>query len=173
MYGDRDDPAGVLARLGRRMQAVMLPDDVCRRWWRPSGRPCGCRTSPSTSRVDVRSDRGVLHLSVRRVDPHSPSAAAEFGTPPAVRHTEPLTHYGGRWVGCGCPTGVRTTRWNQPTSSLLASLAAEVGPAVQAVRLHQDLLRSRAEVVALREDERRRLVAICTTVWVRRWPPSG
>ena len=28
MYGDRDDPAGVLARLGSRMQAVMLPDDV-------------------------------------------------------------------------------------------------------------------------------------------------
>ena len=28
MYGDRDDPAGVLARLGARMQAAMLPDDV-------------------------------------------------------------------------------------------------------------------------------------------------
>ena len=32
-----------------------------------------------------------------------------------------------------------------------------MGPAVEAVRLHEDLLRSRAEVVALREDERRRL----------------
>ena len=41
--------------------------------------------------------------------------------------------------------------------TLLGSLAGEIGPAVQAVRLHQDLLRSRAEVVALREDERRRL----------------
>jgi signal transduction histidine kinase len=40
---------------------------------------------------------------------------------------------------------------------LLRSLAREVGPAVQAVRLHTDLVRSRAEVVALREDERRRL----------------
>ena len=28
MYGNRDDPAGVLAGLGERMQAVMLPDDV-------------------------------------------------------------------------------------------------------------------------------------------------
>ena len=28
MYGDRDDPAGVLARLGTRMQAVMLPGEV-------------------------------------------------------------------------------------------------------------------------------------------------
>ena len=37
------------------------------------------------------------------------------------------------------------------------NVAGEIGPAVQAVRLHQDLLRSRAEVVALREDERRRL----------------
>jgi signal transduction histidine kinase len=40
---------------------------------------------------------------------------------------------------------------------LIRSLAREVGPAVEAVRLHEDLLRSRAEVVALREDERRRL----------------
>jgi two-component system NarL family sensor kinase len=40
---------------------------------------------------------------------------------------------------------------------LIRSLAAEIGPAVQAVRLHRDLLRSRAEVIALREDERRRL----------------
>jgi two-component system NarL family sensor kinase len=36
-------------------------------------------------------------------------------------------------------------------------LAQQVGPAVQAVRLHDDLVRSRAEIVALREDERRRL----------------
>ena len=28
MYGDRDDPAGVLARLGARLQAAPLPDDV-------------------------------------------------------------------------------------------------------------------------------------------------
>ena len=39
----------------------------------------------------------------------------------------------------------------------MASLAQQVGPAVQAVRLHADLVRSRAELVALREDERRRL----------------
>jgi signal transduction histidine kinase len=40
---------------------------------------------------------------------------------------------------------------------LVRSLANQVGPAVQAVRLHEDLLRSRADLVALREDERRRL----------------
>jgi signal transduction histidine kinase len=40
---------------------------------------------------------------------------------------------------------------------LIASLAQQIGPAVQAVRLHDDLVRSRAEVVALREDERRRM----------------
>ncbi len=28
MYGDRTDPAGALARLGARLQAVMLPGDV-------------------------------------------------------------------------------------------------------------------------------------------------
>ena len=45
MYGDRDDPAGVLARLGTRMQAVMLPERrASRRWWRPWPSRSGCRT---------------------------------------------------------------------------------------------------------------------------------
>ena len=41
--------------------------------------------------------------------------------------------------------------------ALLGSLAAQAGAAMQAVRLHADLARSRAALVALREDERRRL----------------
>ncbi len=41
--------------------------------------------------------------------------------------------------------------------ALIDALAQQVGPAVQAVRLHEDLVRSRAAVVASREDERRRL----------------
>jgi signal transduction histidine kinase len=41
--------------------------------------------------------------------------------------------------------------------ALLHSLAHQVGPAVLAVRLHDEVLRSRTEIVASREEERRRL----------------
>jgi signal transduction histidine kinase len=41
--------------------------------------------------------------------------------------------------------------------ALLRSLASQVGPAVLAVRLHEEVVRSRTEIVASREDERRRL----------------
>ncbi len=167
MYGDRDDPAGVLARLGRRMQATLLPDDVL---------PAVVETVGSSLRlpyvaIDVAEstsgptrgsglDRGVSPVAGSGpVEVSVPvfRVVAEHGTPRAVRHTELLTHHG-RTVGrLRVSDRGRDDPLGPPTSSLLASLAAEVGPAVQAVRLHQDLLRSRAEVVVLREEERRRL----------------
>jgi hypothetical protein len=55
---------------------------------------------------------------------------------------------------------------------LIRSLAREVGPAVQAVRLHEDLLRSRAEVVALRRTGAVGCGVIFTMDWDRHWRPS-
>ena len=83
--------------------------------------------------------------------------AAEHGAPVGTVHSETLTHHGddGR-SAAGVGRG-RDDPLEPADLELVRSLAREVGPAVQAVRLHEDLLRSRAEVVALREDERRRL----------------
>ena len=141
MYGERDDPAGVLARLGTRMQAVPLPDDVL---------PAVVETVAQSLRlpyvaIDLADADGDLPAGRGARDPGRP--AAHRDAHPPRRDGRPAA-------------GVRT-RSRRPAGAadleLLRSLAGEVGPAVQAVRLHQDLLRSRAEVVALREDERRRL----------------
>ncbi len=141
MYGDRDDPAGVLARLGRRMQGVMLPDEV-----------------PAVVVETVAQSLRVRYVAIDLADPSGQfRPTAEHGTAVGRVHVEPLQHHGtviGRLrVGQRGP--------DDPLEAadleLVRSLAAEIGPAVQAVRLHQDLLRSRAELVALREDERRRL----------------
>jgi two-component system NarL family sensor kinase len=141
MYGHRDDPAGVLAELGERMQAVMLPDDVL---------PVVVQTVASSLRlpyvaIDLADARGELRVT------------AEHGTPIGTVHTETLSHHGADIGRLRVSERGRDDPLEPADLELLRSLAREIGPAVQAVRLHTDLLRSRAEVVALREDERRRL----------------
>ena len=141
MYGDRDDPAGVLAGLGTRMQAVMLPGDVL---------PVVVETVAQSLRlpyvaIDLADGVGEFRL------------AAERGTPIGTVHTETLTHHGVAVGRLRVSDRGRDDPLEPVDLELIRSLAGEVGPAVQAVRLHEDLLRSRAEVVALREDERRRL----------------
>jgi signal transduction histidine kinase len=141
MYGDRDDPAGVLARLGTRMQAVMLPGEVL---------PVVVETVAQSLRlpyvaIDLTDGAGEFRL------------AAEHGAPVGDVHSETLTHHGETVGQLRVSERGRDDPLEPADLDLIRSLAGEVGPAVQAVRLHQDLLRSRAEVVALREDERRRL----------------
>ena len=141
MYGDRDDPAGVLARLGTRMQAVMLPNDVL---------PVVVDTVAQSLRlpyvaIDLADGMGAFRV------------AAEQGVPVGTVHNETLMHHGVAVGRLRVSERGRDDPLEPADLELIHSLAREVGPAVQAVRLHQDLLRSRAEVVALREDERRRL----------------
>jgi signal transduction histidine kinase len=141
MYGDRDDPAGVLARLGTRMQAVMLPGEVL---------PAVVETVAQSLRlpyvaIDLAVGTGGFQL------------AAEHGVPVGTVHSETLTHHGETVGRLRVSERGRDDPLEPADLELIRSLAREVGPAVQAVRLHEDLLRSRAEVVALREDERRRL----------------
>jgi signal transduction histidine kinase len=141
MYGERDDPAGVLARLGTRMQAVILPDEVL---------PAVVETVAQSLRlpyvaIDLADGSGQFRV------------AAEHGTPVGSVHNETLNHHGAEVGRLRVSERGRDEPLEPADLELVRSLAGEVGPAVQAVRLHQDLLRSRAEVVALREDERRRL----------------
>ncbi|MFI6317438.1 sensor histidine kinase [Nonomuraea sp. NPDC050556] len=136
MYGDRHDPVGAMTRLGARLQAVLLPDDVL----------------PAVVETVARSLR-VPYAGIDLVD----GRTAEYGTPVGEVHLEPL-RYHGTLVG---HLRVSARGADDPLDpvdlGLVASLAQQVGTAVQAVRLHDDLVRSRAEVVASREDERRRL----------------
>jgi signal transduction histidine kinase len=95
--------------------------------------------------IDLADARGELRV------------AAEHGAPIGTVHTETLSHHGADVGRLRVSERGRDDPLEPADLELLRSLAREVGPAVQAVRLHTDLLRSRAEVVALREDERRRL----------------
>jgi two-component system, NarL family, sensor kinase len=130
-----------LAQLGTRMQAVPLPDEVL---------PAVVETVAHSLRlpyvaIDLADQAGEFRVT------------AEHGAPIGTVRAETLTHHGVEVGRLRVSDRGRDEPLEPADLELIRSLAVEVGPAVQAVRLHQDLLRSRAEVIALREDERRRL----------------
>ena len=141
MYGHRDDPAGVLTDLGAKLASVLLPGEVL---------PAAVAEIGSSLRVpfvaiDLSDGGGGFRPS------------ATFGRPVGPVHTAALVHHG-ETVGLLRVSGRgRDDPLDATDLSLIGSLAQQIGPAVQAVRLHDDLVRSRAAVVASREDERRRL----------------
>jgi signal transduction histidine kinase len=141
MYGDRHDPSAALERLGQRMQAVLLPDDVL----------------PAVVATVARSLR-VPYAGIELIDgADGYQLAAEHGTAAGAVHAEPLLYHGTAVGRLLVGARGRDDPLDPLDLRLVGALAQQVGTAVQAVRLHEDLVRSRAEVVALREDERRRL----------------
>jgi signal transduction histidine kinase len=146
MYGDRDDPDRALRRLGRRLEASLDPQTVL-------------PTLVDAVAEAMRSPYVAIELErdgETRAEAAHGSVPIDVGGPrdpvrlPIVYRGQPV----GRLV-------VVPRAANEPFSPadlrLLADLARQSGPAVEAVRLTGDLRRSREELVATREEERRRL----------------
>jgi signal transduction histidine kinase len=146
MYGDRDDPDRALRRLGRRLEASLDPQTVL-------------PTLVEAVAEAMRSPYVAIELErdgETRAEAAHGSLPIDVGGPrdgvrlPIVYRGQPV----GRLV-------VVQRASNEPFSPadlrLLADLARQSGPAVEAVRLTGDLRRSREELVATREEERRRL----------------
>ncbi len=140
LYGDRDEPYRVIARLGERLEASLEPRTVL---------PMVAQTVAEALRlpyaaIELRRDGGT-------------AVAAAHGTPRGELMRLPLAHHGEEigWL-------VLAQRGpDEPFSSadraLLADLARQAGAAAHAVRLTDELQRSRQQLVAAREEERRRL----------------
>jgi signal transduction histidine kinase len=146
MYGDRDDPDRALGRLGRRLEASLDPQTVL-------------PTLVDAVAEAMRSPYVAIELER---DGEARPAAVHGSLPvdasgPRVPIRLPIV-YRGRPVGW---LVVVPRDANEPFSPadlrLLADLSRQSGPAVEAVRLTGDLRRSREELVATREEERRRL----------------
>jgi hypothetical protein len=111
MYGDRDDPAGVLARLGTRMQAVMLPGEVL---------PVVVETVAQSLRlpyvaIDLADGTGEFRL------------AAEHGVPVGTVHSEALRHHGDTVGRLRVSERGRDDPLEPADLELIGSLAREVG----------------------------------------------
>lgn len=141
MYGHRDDPARVLSELGARLQAVLLPAEVL-------------PTAVSAMAESLR----LPYVAVELADgPGRFRTAAEHGRAAGPVQDVALVHHGETIGRLRVSGRGRDDPLEGTDLALIDALASQIGPAVQAVRLHDDLVRSRAAVVASREDERRRL----------------
>jgi signal transduction histidine kinase len=138
MYGDRDDPYGALAGLGRSLAGSLQAEAVL---------PAAVETIGRTL------DLEFVGLAVGA---HEGPDVAAYGSATAEAFVLPLVHQ-------GVPVGeLRLAprpgdRLRERDRRLLADLAPQVAAAVHAVGLSQELRAARRRLVELREEERRRI----------------
>jgi signal transduction histidine kinase len=140
LYGERDEPYAVLARLGQRLEATLAPAAVL---------PTIVETVRETLKlpyVAVVIDQDGMCLTAAA----SGTLVPETLTLPLVHQGEPI---GQLILGQRAP-GEPFTRADR---ALLGDLARQAGIAAHAIRLTAELQRSRERLVLAREEERRRL----------------
>lgn len=140
MYGERDDPYGVLSRLGQRLEATLEPEAVL---------PTVVETVAGALKLPYAA------IAMRREDGFE--VAAAHGSPTGEETAVPL-NYAGETVG-RLLLSPRTPgeKFTPADRRLMEDLARQAEVAVQAAKLTADLQRSRERLVAAREEERRRL----------------
>ncbi|MEU1722707.1 GAF domain-containing sensor histidine kinase [Actinomadura sp. ATCC 39365] len=137
VYGYRDDPAGALVQLSRRLEAAALPEEVL----------------PSVART-VQAALRVPYVEVRLGQNVRACAGDPSGDPP---EEFPLV-FAGETVGTLAVAGRDPGGAFTPGERrLLSGLAGQIAAAGHAVSLTADLLRSRERLVSALEEERRRL----------------
>lgn len=139
-YGDRTRPYDAVAGLAHRLESALAPEDVL----------------PTV----VRTVAGALRLPYVGIELHESDGwhlVAEHGKLRGAADVYPMTYQGaavGRMLVCARGPGEALDAADR---RLLADLARQAGVAAQAARATIALLRSRAELVTAREEERRRL----------------
>lgn len=140
LYGERDEPYAVLARLGERLEATLAPTAVL---------PAIVET--------VRETLKLPYVAIAIDQDGTCTTAASSGSLVAETLTLPLVYQGetiGMLILGARAPGETFTRADR---RLLDDLARQVGIAAHAIRLTTDLQRSRERLVLAREEERRRL----------------
>jgi signal transduction histidine kinase len=140
MYGERDDPAAVLSKLGERLEVTIAPEAVL---------PGIVETVAQTLKLPY------VAIEIPKNDGYHIEAAYGLAGDDAVRL--PLVYQAE-------PIGFLVVTHRAPDEplgradkQLLENIAHQAGPAVHAVQLTKALQESRQRLVTAREEERRRL----------------
>jgi signal transduction histidine kinase len=140
MYGERDDPYGIVSRLGQRLEATLAPGAIL---------PTIVETVAEALRLP--------YVAIALKNDETVAVAAACGSAEGQTMRLPLV-YQGDTIGQLIVSPRTGTRTLDPADvRLLNGLARQAGIAAHAVRLTADLQRSRERLVIAREEERRRL----------------
>lgn len=140
MYGERDDPYVVLARLVGVLETTSSADEIL---------PTIARTIGQALKIPY-----VAVLLDQNGEEHR---VASFGK--AVDHllSFPLVYHGETIGVLQLARRAPNEEFSGTDRRLIENIARQAGAAAQTVRLNTDLLRSRAQIVNEREDERLRI----------------
>ena len=140
MYGERDDPYKVISYLGERLEGTLAPEAVL---------PTIVQT--------VREALKLPYAAIALREGEELVIAAEHGSPVNETLRFPLVYHGETVGYLLLAPRAPGEGFSSADRRLLDSLARQAGIAVHAVRLTNDLQRSRERLVSTREEERRRL----------------
>lgn len=140
LYGDRDDPYLVIARLAEVLGCTVEPTAVM---------PLVTGT--------IAGSLHVPYVAVELEEPDGPVVVAEHGRPVTMTESFDMVSRGER-IG-RLRVGRRSTgaRFSRHECRLLRNIARQAAVAAEATRLNRDLQTSREQLVTAREEERRRL----------------
>jgi len=143
MYGDRDDPATVLAQLSQRFESVLAPDSAL-------------QTIVETLAQTLRLPYAAI--SIFSPEEEEPRLISRFGLAPSEVIHLPLTYQTERLGELILAPRAAGESFSAADMNLLAIIAGQAGIAVHNLRLTNDLQRSREKLVSAQEEERRRLL---------------
>ena len=140
LYGDRDDPYLVIARLGEVL-----------------GRTCDPAAVMPLVTETIAQSLQVPYVAVELQERDGPVVMAEHGRPLNMTESFDMMSHGkriGRLLVARRSTG---SRFSRHECRLLRDAAMQAAVAAEATRLNRDLQMSRERLVTAREEERRRL----------------
>ena len=140
LYGERDNPATALARLGQRLEAAASAEDVL----------------PAIAETVARSLR-LPYAAVAVQRDEQREIIASYGVAAVISEDFALVDQGAVVGELLVAARAPGENFDGADRRLLAHLARQAGPAVHAVLLLEALQRSRERLVTAREEERRRL----------------
>ncbi|MDQ3657134.1 MAG: LuxR C-terminal-related transcriptional regulator [Chloroflexota bacterium] len=140
VYGDRDDPYAVVSRLGRRLEATLVPETVL-----------------PTIVETVAEALKLPYVAIAVLQGQALSEAATYGTPRRNLLNLPLMYQSETVGQLSLAPRVPGDTFTAADLRLLEDLARQVGIATHAVLLTGEVQRSRERLVTAREEERRRL----------------
>jgi signal transduction histidine kinase len=140
MYGERDDPYAVLARLAGMLGAIPVVDEIL----------------PAITRT-IGQALKIPYVAIMLSQQGHERLAASYGKEKAHLLTLPLVYQGETVGTLQLAQRSENESFSIADRRLIENIAHQAGATAQTVRLNTELLRSRTQIVTEREEERLRI----------------